>query len=309
MDSLQVGLFGKICIQYDGQDITPTLAAKVQELFCYLLLYRDRPHTREALADRLWRNASADQSKKYLRQTLWQLQAALDKHPDPSQAALLTLDNSWIHLNDADLWLDVQIFEQAFAAVRSIPDSDLDEQQVQKVREAVALYQGDLLSDWYQDWCVFERERLQSTYFALLDKLMNYCLAHRRYEEGLAYGTLILRHEPTREPTHQRLMVLHSLSGNRTAALRQYQRCKEILATELEVQPTRQTVVLYEQIRADQLVEPARVSLEPTGPGTVKPLLSGALEQLLQIQANLASLQNQVHYNIEAFKRLLDSEA
>jgi hypothetical protein len=39
---------------------------------------------------------------------------------------------------------------------------DLNEAQAQLLKDAVNLYCGDLLEGWYQDWCLFERERLQS---------------------------------------------------------------------------------------------------------------------------------------------------
>ncbi len=55
------------------------------------------------------------------------------------------------------------------------------------------LYRGDLLEGWYQEWCLFERERLQNAYMLMLDKLMGYCEAHSEYEQGLVYGDLILR--------------------------------------------------------------------------------------------------------------------
>jgi two-component SAPR family response regulator len=95
----------------------------------------------------------------------------------------------------------------------------------------VALYHGDLLEDWFQDWCLYERERLQNIYLAALDKLMDYCEASRDYDAGLAYGTRILRHDLARERTHRRLMRLYYLAGDRTSALRQYDRCVQILCS------------------------------------------------------------------------------
>ena len=55
----------------------PVLSSKALELLCYLVLHRDRAHTREALSRLLWPDAPDGQAKKYLRQTLWQLQTNL----------------------------------------------------------------------------------------------------------------------------------------------------------------------------------------------------------------------------------------
>ncbi len=85
------------------------------------------------------------------------------------------------------------------------------------------------------------------------DKLMEYCEKRQEYERALLYGVRILRHEPARERTHRSLMRLLYMSGDRTAALRQYERCVAALRAELEVEPGRPTRALCEQIRVDEL--------------------------------------------------------
>jgi hypothetical protein len=39
------------------------------------------------------------------------------------------------------------------------------------------LYRGDLIEAWYQDWCIYERDRLQLTFLAMLEKLTADCEA------------------------------------------------------------------------------------------------------------------------------------
>ena len=297
---LRVTLFGKFHARAETQDITPTLGAKMQELLAYLLINRSRLHTREALADALWPEAAPDRSQKYLRQTLWQLQSALDKEVEAGHESIVGLEPGWIHLNpETAVWSDIEVFEQAFMLVRSVPGHDLTVQQAQVVSEAVELYQGDLLADWYSDWCVYERERLQSVYFTLLDKLMDHCLTQHQYEDGLAYGMVILRYEPTREPTHQRLMRLYYLNGNRPAALRQYERCRAVLDKEFQVKPVRTTNELYEQIRADRL-EDLPTMASPVSSATAGVIVPETLARLQQILTTLETLHSAVQVQIDA---------
>ena len=77
MTQLRIHLLGQISIQHGCNPITE-LSAKAQEMFCYLMLYRDRPHTRATLAAALWSDTSTQRAQKYLRQTLWQLQTVLE---------------------------------------------------------------------------------------------------------------------------------------------------------------------------------------------------------------------------------------
>ena len=60
MSSLQVELFGKFSVRAEAGAVKGLDASKVQELFSYLLLHRDRPNTREALAGVLWGDSSTE---------------------------------------------------------------------------------------------------------------------------------------------------------------------------------------------------------------------------------------------------------
>ena len=115
MSILRISLFGKFEVYWGQQVLTGLEARRVQELFCYLLLHRRDVHCRETLAGLLWGDSSAAQAKKYLRQALWQLQTALNCHPNPSESQVLLVDSEWVQLNTgANFQLDVAVFEQAF---------------------------------------------------------------------------------------------------------------------------------------------------------------------------------------------------
>jgi DNA-binding SARP family transcriptional activator len=78
MSALRIRLFGKFSATSDGRELEKLDACKSQELLCYLLVHRARPHPRESLAAMLWGDATTEKSKKYLRQSLWHLQSVLD---------------------------------------------------------------------------------------------------------------------------------------------------------------------------------------------------------------------------------------
>lgn len=302
MAVLRVSLFGKFDVQWGERVLTDLDTSKVQKLLCYLLLYRDRPHPREVLAELLWEDTHADQPNRCLRKTLWQLRAALDSPGEALSDRVLRVEPDWVGVNpEADLWLDVAVFEQAFNRVQGVPGRELNDQHVQALRDAVNLYRGGLQESWYQDWYLYERERFQHMYLIMLDKLMGHCEMHRRYELGLAYGALILRCERARESTHRRLMRLHCLAGDRTAALRQYERCVSALHEELGVRPAGHTVRLYQQIKADRLNDSVAIpGLSDWASETADSPLPELLGHLKQLQSVLADVQSQVHQNIQA---------
>ncbi|MEZ4768525.1 MAG: BTAD domain-containing putative transcriptional regulator [Caldilineales bacterium] len=252
MNAVQVVLFGKFHIRFNGAELTGMEGRKTQELLAYLLVYRSRAHAREVLAETLWGESERTQTRKYLRQALWQVQSALEPCAGDGGQEPLVADPEWVQFNPVSpVWLDVAQFEDAYARTQGVAGAALDDPAVEAMSDAVKLYTGDLLEGCYQDWCIFERERLQNMYLAMLDKLIDWCQVREEYEVGLGYGEQILRYDRARERTHRRMMRLYYLAGDRTSALRQYEQLVRTLREELNVRPSRRSMRLVEQIRAD----------------------------------------------------------
>ena len=309
MPTFSIQLFGKFCVRRDQQILEGFEARKVQELFCYLLLHRDHPIPRETLAGLLWPETTTAQSKKNLRQALWLLQSALGSQNERVNDRVLLVKPDWVYLNSGvNLWLDVVVFEQIFNLVQKTPGQELDNSTAQLLQDTVQLYQGPLLEGWYQDWCLLERERLQSMYLTMLDKLMSYCEVSHDYETGLLYGMRIMCYDRARERTHRRIMRLYYLTGDRAEALRQYERCAVALEEELGISPSKSTVAIYSQIQADQLDEPIPTPVDTdTPPEIPAPPLLEVLGHLAQVQRSLAELQNQVQQSIHIVEMALQN--
>lgn len=251
MAECRVRLFGKFSAKRNGEIMEGMRARKVQELFSYLLISRDHSQPREVICEVLWENQSTAKAKKNLRQALWRLQVALSSTARSRKPKILA-DSDWIQINpSANFWLDTTEFEQIFKAFHDKDPHDLTSKDFSVVSSAINLYRGDLLEGWYQDWCLFERERFQVMHLTLLDKLVQYCEIHGQYAVGLAYATDILRHDHAYERTHRQMMRLYCMAGNRTQALHQYKRCVIALRNELDIEPSESTKQLYEAICAD----------------------------------------------------------
>ncbi len=255
-----VHLFGKFMARAGNTLLERLPGRRTKELLGYLLLFRERPHHREVLAGTLWPESSTPQSRKYLRQGLWHLGAP--DRADGKLAPLLTADAEWVQANRTSLWLDVAELEEAFAPVKLVPGERLDAEQATSLKKVVPLYAGDVLEGCYQDWCVYERERLKALYISLLEKLLGYCETRGELEEGLIYGEKLLQNDRAHERAHWRLMRLRYLAGDRTGALRQFERCREALSEELGVAPGERIGALYDKIRVDGGLD------APTGPLT-----------------------------------------
>lgn len=301
MSKLRLNLFGKFSVQRDTHFVKGLDASKEQELFSYLLIHRGRSHPRETLASLLWGDTSTERAKKYLRQALWHLQSALEDDLIASPR-LLMVDHNWVQFNlQREVWLDVAVFESASNTTKGMSGKQIDEQRAELLRTAVELYKGNLLDGWYHDWCLFERERLQNIYLTMLDKLMIYSERQHEYEAGQVYGSMILRYDPASERTYRQLMHLQYMAGDRTGALRQYERCVTALDKELGVKPERRTVALYEQIRVDGLDDVEHVLEHPaSAPATSVPEV---LDRLKRLHSLLAAVQKSIQRDIRAIEQ------
>jgi DNA-binding SARP family transcriptional activator len=223
---------------------------------------------------------------------------------------LLLVEPEWLQLNEqARLALDVREFERAYALTHDTNGQQLLPLQVQLIENALELYRGNLLDGWYQDWCLFERERLQNMYLSMLDKMMGYCELYQRFEQGISYGVQILRYDRAHERTYANLMRLHYQAGDRTAALHQYERCVAALREELSVEPSRQTSELYELVMQDRL-EPVlkREQARPAASSEIKTQpLRMALEQMYQLQGFLEKFHHQLEDRIHTVEHALHS--
>jgi len=309
MSALRISLFGKFSVQHGGRALDGFEVHKVQELFCYLLIHRRIPHHREALANQLWEESGSANPRRNLRKTLWQLQRALDAPlSEPTAEAILTVGPDWVQVSStASYWLDVDYFERAYELAQGIPGGKLEQSVVKRLDRATGLYRGDLLLGWYQDWCLFERERLQRMYLIMLDKLMRHCQAQGSYESGLQYGSRILAYDGARERSHRAMMRLYYLAGDRTEALRQYERCASKLWEELGVEPDTRTETLYHQIRDDRLpVSTPSDGHVQTGAGSIiATSLADLLASLRQLKLELSAHQRHVQQEIDAIESLL----
>jgi DNA-binding SARP family transcriptional activator len=295
---LSIRLFGKFSVWCDGKPLKGFEAPKVRDLFAYLLVYQNRPHTRESIATNLWGDVATAQSMKCLRQTLWQLQSVLEA--DVNAESILLTDGEWVQLNATNnLQCDLAELEQAHGLLRSQANG-LSETSAQAIEQALEQYQGDLLEGCHHEWCLIERERLQNICLALLDRLMEHAETQLRYDDGIRFGRRILSFDRARERTHRAMMRCQYLSGDRTAALRQYERCANSLKEELGVKPGRNTRELLELIQTDQNIFTTQVSqgLQLNQSSNVM-LGSDLLRQLQHACSILMNTQRQLHREIQ----------
>jgi predicted ATPase/DNA-binding SARP family transcriptional activator len=249
-EQLKIHTLGNLSVQLGGQPITGFESRKVPALLVYLASH-PRPHPREVLAEMLWENRAQSQSLANLRVILTSLRQKLGPY--------FTITRETVELNpDCAWWLDTAEFERCLSEPHQTPA---------QLEMALALYRGDFLdgfyvdSDAFDDWIRIERERLRFLAIDALDRLAQLHRTDGDFAAALNWTTRLLQMDSLREASHRQMMQLLALSGQREAALAQYEVCRHALEDELHLTPMPDTTTLYERIRAGDL--PGAYPLKP----------------------------------------------
>ena len=213
---------------------------KAEALLAYLALAPGQPRTRDALATLLWSGVGDEQARHSLRQSLFALRRAIAFDP-------FVVDGERVGLREGAACVDTAAFERAVAAGTR-----------EALREAGALYRGELLEGVrldeapFDDWLAAERHRLRELAVSALDKLLAMDLQAGAQDAATETALRLVALDPLRESAHRTLMDLHVRQGRRTAALRQYQRCAELLRRDVGAEPEAATTRRYREILGDE---------------------------------------------------------
>lgn len=104
----------------------------------------------------------------------------------------------------------------------------------------------DLLPGWYDDWVIFERERVRQRLLHALEALSSRLVEASRYAEAVESALAAVRAEPLRESAQRALIEAHLAEGNVSEARGVYLRYRSLLARELKVAPGRALTALVE---------------------------------------------------------------
>jgi DNA-binding SARP family transcriptional activator len=243
--SLEIRVFGSLRLQDRETGIVRPLNGKVRDLFSYLLVARDVVHSREQLAGIFWGDRDGEKARHCLNTTLWRLNRLLAATGTSNHLRIGAYN---IGFNVAsDCWIDVVEFETRCNWAEATGNTS-PQQQALLYSQAVTFYDGDLLTDCYEDWCVIERERLRCLYARALKWLISYHLSRKEYAPAIEYARRALACDPLYEEVHRQLMQIYLALGQPTDALRQYRACEEIVRRELAQEPMPETQAFLGQI-------------------------------------------------------------
>lgn len=260
MNQLSIALLGAFQVTSNDKPVNNFRADSARALLVYLVMHKDMTFQRTFLANLLWPDQPKAEALHALRQALNRLRNAI--HDRKATPPFLHITRTTIQFNaESDYRLDVSLFKELIAATRRHPHRRLQVCRAcqKQVARAVTLYRGDMLAGFFWDsppfeeWLLMEREYLHRQAIEALHQLAGYHELRGEYARAQRYARRQVELEPWREEAHQQLMRMLALDGQRSAALAQYQTCRQVLSEELGMAPASTTETLYRQIRDETL--------------------------------------------------------
>lgn len=255
-------------------------------LIIYLVV-ESRIHLRKTLSELFWPESDARHGRAALRIILLHLRHLLGEGAgvDPASHLLITGDTLGLDFT-SDVDLDLHPLHEAWRLARAsthpaltMPE-DARRSLLAQLQRVISLVGGEFLGGFslrdapaFDDWARSQREYWHLCISEVFDRLSQMQFEAGELEAAIATVNRWLVLAPLHEEAHQRLMRLHFAAGDRYAALHAYDMCRARLATDMQTEPTPETVTLASRMRAVAPPRPKEAHALHMPPGALSPAL------------------------------------
>lgn len=245
---MEINVFGPLSVHDGDRRLGPRDfgGAKPKQILELLLLARGRVLSKDSIAESLWPERPPVNVSAAIDTYVCVLRRSLSEDTERARRVVVTGAGT-LRLGLEHVHLDVDRFD---ALVRDAEVAWGVERRG-LLEEALRLAQGDLLEDepyaaWAQEDRMMYRDRIARAHLAAARE----CLAAAEAAPALRHGESALRISPFSEEGFRIVILANHLLGHDDMARRAFARCRTVLADELGVDPTSETVELASAVDA-----------------------------------------------------------
>ena len=249
-NDMQVNFFGSLSLVRDHHKFEDKewQRDKSKELFVYLYCHRQRYIPKEEIAHALWPERLVDSLDRDFKVVL----NALLKVLEPNRSA--RQDSFFIHRKGNMyqlrhvhfLQIDVERFHYYYQLGMEAVDPYYSNEWLHL---AETCYKGALYAEKKQlDWIVQDREKLQTLYIEVLERLAQNAIRQQHFKQAILYAEKMIREDALWEEGYRLLMYCYFQLQNRPQALKWYEKCVQQLQKELNTTPMESTMAVYDLI-------------------------------------------------------------
>ncbi|HEU5226712.1 MAG TPA: BTAD domain-containing putative transcriptional regulator [Ktedonobacteraceae bacterium] len=230
---IKILALGEPSILIDDRPIRRWRVTRALELF-FLLLNRDCPVSKEQIITALWSEVD-ERINQTLHSMIHDLRKLLGESCIVSHAGTYQLNLASLY--GEEIWYDVVAFQEHHARAREALASNDNVRARKELTAMINLYRGDYLQSIYNDWSSFQRDELRLAYLNAHQQLALIAWRSEQFDESILHYQRMLAIDDCLENAHYGLMRCYMRQGKRGLALRQYQRCADVLRHEMSIGP------------------------------------------------------------------------
>ncbi len=225
---------------------------KARLIFLMLVVKRGRDVAREQLLEHLWPEMDEQRARNNFYVAWNSLKKALSPEAGRGEQCPYVQHGGGLCRVSADIVRsDLDEFEEALEAAKEAEESGDTEAAVAAYERLEDVYAGDLLpGDIYDDWFAGLRDRYRQTFGDALLRASELVRGEGELDQAMHMLRRVLDVDPLREDVYRALLECQIEAGRRSAAVDTYMTCVDTLSEELGLDPSQETVSLYQQVLA-----------------------------------------------------------
>lgn len=249
-----VRLFGGLEVSIDGRVVQERdwRKRKARLVFAMLAVRRGADTPRDELLDHLWPDLDEERAKNNFYVAWSAMKSALMNGADRSvPSPYIESARGRCRIRGEAVRLDLDDFDEALALAREAEAAGQPRAAISAYERMSAAYRGDVLpGDVYDDWFAPTRDNYRMQFVASMMRATELLLEQDDPCEALLFVRRGLSVDPLREDLYQVALRCHILAGQRSAAIDTFLQCRSNLGDELGLDPSTETMKLYQEILA-----------------------------------------------------------
>ncbi|MBX2876458.1 MAG: winged helix-turn-helix domain-containing protein [Saprospiraceae bacterium] len=246
---LYARLFGSFQLYFDQELLPDTLSKKDKNVLAYFLFHHGQFLHRDKLMDLFWPDVIPEAARNSLHVAISHLRSYL--RPYLGEIKVIKHQNEgYIFDPDHAVITDVQQFRASCQSGWEALKNQKCEAALPYLEQASNLYTKEFLREFlYEEWSSREREALQEALLAVLKSLAVHYQKQGAYEQVIPLAERMLLIAPFLEDVHRLLIEAFAELNMRGRALNQYQKCRALLMSHFEAEPSPETENLVAKLR------------------------------------------------------------
>jgi TolB-like protein/DNA-binding SARP family transcriptional activator len=224
-----------------GVDFLPR-GRKTRALLAYLCLARGERVSRNRLGALLWERSADEQARSSLRHSLSELNSIVNRQVE----GLVEIRRDSVRIDLRKCWVD------ALAILEASADAPADSGHLVEPNSERLLEDLDGVTPSFDQWLAAERTRFEDGVRKILEAVLDRLSEQNATPEARAAAARrLINFEPTHEGAARSLMKAFAQMGDRAQAIREFERCRQVLLSVLDLPPSKETVAVYEAVKVE----------------------------------------------------------